>query len=275
MSFTFKKIPPHPVLAPYIEKMWVFESSGRLPSDDMKLVVPNGNLKLTIAYSNGIIASVAATVFRAKEHSIMLTGLVDAPLTLDVAHDEKAGTIGIEFNPMGAYRFFQAGISTIKNQICGLGDLLDKTGQQLENRIADAPGVQQKITILQQFLIRQLAMHPVDPIFEFCTAAIQSTQGRITIGELEDKTGYSRRWLDMKFNEKLGASPKNLSSIIRFKNFYQAMLDGNDTVVQKNNFYDYYYDQSHFIRSFRRFTGVTPKRLAAADNHFGKKFYGE
>ena len=275
MSFTFRKISPHPLLAPYIEKMWVFESSGKLPTDDMKLVVPNGNIKLTVAYRNGIIASVLGNEFRAKEDSIMLTGLVDAPLTLDVAEDEKAGTIGVELNPQGAYRFFKAGIGIIKNQIYQVGDLLGKAGWQLENRIAAAAGVGQKIAILQQFLIDQLAIHEADPIFEFCIAAIQASKGQIAIGELERKTGYSRRWLDVKFNELLGTSPKNLSSIIRFKFYYQALIDSNDAFLQKNGFYDYYYDQSHFIRSFRRFTGVTPKRLENAENHFGKIFYSE
>ena len=69
MSFEFRKISPHPLLAPYIEKMWVFGSSGRLPSDDMKLVVPNGNIKLPVAYSNGIVASMEGNIFRSKEHS--------------------------------------------------------------------------------------------------------------------------------------------------------------------------------------------------------------
>src|ERR1700754_2300409 len=106
MSFGFKKITPHPLLAPYVERMWIFESSGKLPSDDIKLIVPNGNIKLSVSYSNGIVASVLGNAFRSKEHSIILTGLVDTPVTLDVTEDEKTGTIGLEFNPQGAYRFF-------------------------------------------------------------------------------------------------------------------------------------------------------------------------
>ncbi|HEY4286501.1 MAG TPA: AraC family transcriptional regulator [Puia sp.] len=274
MPFGFKKISPHPSLAPYIEKMWLFESSGRLPSDDIKLVVPNGNIKLSVSYSNGIVASVTGgNTFRSKEHNIILTGLVDTPVTLDVAEDEKAGTIGLEFNPKGAYRFFHNGIGTVKNQICLLDDLLGKTAKQLERQIAGAPDVGQKIAMLQQFLVNRLAMQDADPVFEFCTSAIQSSKGQITVRELERKTGYSRRWLDMKFNEKLGTSPKNLSSIIRFKHFYQALVDGNDRFVLKNNFYDYYYDQSHFIRSFRRFTGLTPKRLESVANQFGAFYF--
>jgi len=46
----FRHIEPHFLLKKYIQKMWIFESSGKIPVDDMKLVVPNGNLKLTLSY---------------------------------------------------------------------------------------------------------------------------------------------------------------------------------------------------------------------------------
>jgi len=99
MQVKFQHIEPHPVLKPYIEKMWVFESSGRMPVDDLKLVVPNGNIKLTVAFRNGIVAAMNGQSFASKEQSISLTGLVDVPLTLDVDKDIATGTIGVEFSP--------------------------------------------------------------------------------------------------------------------------------------------------------------------------------
>jgi len=54
----FRHIEPHFLLKKYIQKMWIFESSGKIPVDDMKLVVPNGNLKLTLSYHNGIVAAI-------------------------------------------------------------------------------------------------------------------------------------------------------------------------------------------------------------------------
>jgi hypothetical protein len=45
MQISLKHIPIHPALKGHIGKLWVFESSGRIPGMDMKLVVPNGNKK--------------------------------------------------------------------------------------------------------------------------------------------------------------------------------------------------------------------------------------
>src|SRR5258706_7817735 len=242
MQIQFQHIEPHPMLKSYIEKMWVFESSGRMPVDDLKLVVPNGNIKLTVAFRNGIVAAVNGKLFASKEQSISLTGLVDVPLTLDADENIATGTIGIEFSPHGAYHFFHFNLSEVKNQIYSLNDVLGNMGKQLEEKIANTTSIQQKINLLQQFLIKQLSFYKEDLIFEYCIEKIISAKGKTTIEELEKKTGYSGRWLNMKFIDKLGTSPKSLCSIIRFKQYYQALTNGDENTFFKNDFYELYYD---------------------------------
>jgi methylphosphotriester-DNA--protein-cysteine methyltransferase len=77
----------------------------------------------------------------------------------------------------------------------------------------------------------------------------------------------------MKFKDKLGISPKNLSSIIRFKQYYQAFATNAELKFIQNEFYDYYYDQSHFLKDFKRFTGLSYKGFQNRSNDFGKIFY--
>lgn len=253
--------------------MWVFESSGKMPADDLKLVVPNGTIKLAVAFRNGIVAAINGELFISKEQRISLTGLVDVPVTMEVDEDIATGTIGVEFSPYGAYRFFNLSFDEIQNKIYPLNDILGKIGKQLEEEIANTESVERKISILQQFLLKQLSLQREDAVFEYCVAKIQSSKGRITIKELEKKTGYSSRWLNMKFADKIGVSPKSLSSIIRFRQYYQALTTGAEDGFMKNDFYDYYYDQSHFIKTFKRYTGLSPARFENMQNDFGKKFY--
>jgi AraC-like DNA-binding protein len=273
MPIQFQHIEPHALLKRYIEKMWLFKSSGRMPIDDMKLVVPNGNLKLTISYQNGIVASMNGKTFSSKEHDITLTGLVDVPVILDTEKDITTETIGIEFNPKAVYRFFHFNLNEIKNQIYSLEDLLGNAGKQLTEQIANTISVQQKTFVIQHFLLNQLSLNDEDLIFEYCIEKINSSKGKITVKELEKKTGYSSRWLNMKFIEKLGVSPKNFSSVIRFKQYYQAFINGNEKSFFKNDFYALYYDQSHFIKDFKRFTGLAPTKFEKQINDFGKSYY--
>jgi AraC-like DNA-binding protein len=275
MYLQFRNIEPNLLLKPYIEKIWVFESNGKMPADDMKLVVPNGNIKLTVSYQNGIVAAIDGKTFSSKEQDITLTGLVDVPVILDVEKDIATETIGIEFSPKGAYRFFKFTLNDVQNRIYSISDVLGNTGRQLVEQMSNTVSVQQKISLLQRFLLRQLSLINEDLIFEYCIEKITSSKGKITIKELERKTGYSGRWLNMKFNEKIGVSPKNLSSIIRFKEYYQAIINSTERSFTRNDLYDFYYDQSHFIKDFKRFTGLPPGRFEKQINNFGETYFRE
>ena len=275
MQMRFQNIEPHPLLKGYIEKMWVFESSGRMPVDDLKLVVPNGKIKLTVAFRNGVVAAMNGQLFASKEQAISLTGLVDVPVILDVDEDVATGTLCAEFNPKGAYRFFRMRLNDIKNQIRPLNDILGTVAKKLEEQISDVESIEGKVALLQQFLLKQFLLLEEDPIFEYCVAKIISSNGKITIKELEKKTGYSSRWLNMKFADKLGISPKNLSTIIRFKQYYNAVANNDELSFMKNYFYDFYYDQSHFMKEFKRFTGLPYSGFESKTNDFGKLFYKE
>lgn len=275
MPIQFRHIEPPFLLKKYVEKIWIFASCGKMPVDDMKLVVPNGNIKLTVSYQNGIVAAINGKTFASKEHDITLTGLVDVPVILDVDEDVATETIGIEFSPQGAYRFFHFSLNEIQNQIYSLSEVLGNIGKRLVEQINDTTSLQQKIVLLQEFLLKQLSLHNEDLIFDYCIEKIVASKGRITIKELEKKTGYSSRWLNMKFNDRLGVSPKNLSSIIRFKQYYQAFISGNEKSFFKNDFYELYYDQSHFIKDFKRFTGLPPTKYEKQINNFGESYYRE
>ena len=273
MQMQFQHIEPHSRLKKYIEKIWIFKSSGKMPADDMKLVVPNGNLKLTLSYRNGIVADVNGKTFESKQHDITLTGLVDTPVILDVDEDIAAETIGIEINPQGAYRFFHFTLHDIQNQIYSISDVLGNIGKRLAEQVSNTVSAQQKIILLQQFLLQQLALENEDLVFEYCIEKIIASKGKITVQELEKKTGYSSRWLNMKFNRNLGVSPKNLSAVIRFSQYYRARISGTEGSFFKNDFYELYYDQSHFIKDFKRFTGLSPTKLEQQMNNFGESYY--
>lgn len=270
-EFRFKPVIPHPLLSPYIANMWVFESSGRLPALERKLIVPNANFKLTFSYRNGIVASVGGKTFSQPESELTLTGMIDEPVILDAREDAQTETIIIEFNPQGAYRFFPLLYADVKNQIAGLSDLIGKRAEELRVQLAEAETVALRIQLLQNFLLKQLETGAADEIYEYCIKRILSSRGHVTVAQLEKETGYSARWLHRKFAEKLGTGAKNFSEIIRFKQFYQVYSSGVDFEQLKSEIYEHYYDQSHFIRAFKRFTGTTLTELQNSVNELSTK----
>jgi AraC-like DNA-binding protein len=266
---------PLPQLQGLVQKLWVFESEGRVPDDDMKLVVPNGLIKLVIPFRNGLVGKMEGCYHLSKENSITLIGLADIPSVVEAQNDVYSGTIGIEFSGYGAYRFFHLNQQQMRNKIYALTEVLGNLAAQLEERISNTENIPQKVQLIQQFLVARLQQKPADAIYDYCIKKIVATKGRITIKQLEKETGYSSRWLNIKFAEKMGVSPKNVASIIRFQQFYSALATNKHIRFLQTDFYDYYYDQSHFIKDFKRFTGHTPGKLAMDENKFGQIFYKE
>jgi len=192
---------------------------------------------------------------------------------LDPQHDAQTGTIIIEFNPLGAYRLFRLSYAEVKNQIVELADLVGPRAAELEMRLAEANTVTLKLQQLQNFLIEWLEHTAPDPIYDYCINRINDSKGLVSVAQLEKETGYSSRWLHTKFSEHLGTGPKNLSEIVRFKQFYQAYSSGATSQSLKDHIYRYYHDQSHFIRAFKRFTGSTPTDLQNSANELATKHY--
>ncbi len=270
-AFRFIPVTPHPSLNPYVAKLWVFESSGRLPALERKLIVPNANLKLTLCYRNGIAASVGDKSFLQRENELTLTGLIDEPVTLDPHEDAQTGTIIVEFNQLGAYRIFHLSFAEVKNHIVEMEDLFANGVRELKSQLAEAGNLNLKLQLLQGFLIKRLEAIAPDLIYDYCINRISDSKGLISISELEKETGYSSRWLQRKFLEHLGTGPKNLAEIIRFKQFYQAYSTGAPSHDLKQHIYHYYYDQSHFLRAFKRFTGTTPTELEKSINELSTR----
>lgn len=266
-------IQPRAELRPYIEKMWIFENSGRLPVDDMKVIVPNGMVKLVIPVSNGLMGKYENWSHLSKESSITVIGISDIPAIVDVQYDAPHKNIGIEFSPVGAYRIFNLPHAELKNKIFAFEDVLGKSARMINEQIANTESISDKLSIIQSYLLTLVSNSEPDLILDYCVQQIAQSNGLVAVAQLEKRTGYSSRWLSNKFSEKVGLSPKNLSCITRFMQFYKATAQNPTIDFFKGDIYDYFYDQSHFIKEFKRFTGASPSRFIKNDNQFGQIFY--
>lgn len=189
--------------------------------------------------------------------------------------DAPSSIVTIEFSPLGAYHLFSIRHSELKNEIIGLGDIMGRKARDLEELLINIDEINLKIECLQHFLIKQRRElnRDNDTIFDYCISRIRSSNGNITVKELEKLTGYSSRWLNMKFEERIGLNVKTLSSITRFQFVFQTLTNRPDDLLKDKMYSGIYYDQSHFIKEFKRFTGMPPKLFESRENLFSKIFY--
>ena len=75
------------------------------------------------------------------------------------------------------------------------------------------------------------------------------------------KNKISRRQLTRKFSSTIGLSPKQLSKTIRLQASLKTLLTQKVTKFTDLAYENEYFDQAHFIKDFKAFTGLTPKEF--------------
>jgi hypothetical protein len=269
----FQQIKPLPALEGFVHRIFIINGTGRLPNEDLKLIVPNACAKLVIPFSNSLQAKSASCNHISKENKIAFISISDCPAIVDYQHDAPSGNITIEFSPLGAYRFFNINWVEVKNSIQDCTSIFPGPVTCLEEELINETDIREKVGIIQRFLVNELIKSDDDPIFDFCVQQIMLSKGTVAIKRLEQYTGYSTRWLNIKFHNRLGLSPKNLSSVIRFQQYYQSLQSKQEFFFLGKEFYNYFYDQSHFIKDFKRFTGYSPTFFSKSNNEYDKFFY--
>lgn len=92
---------------------------------------------------------------------------------------------------------------------------------------------------------------------EEALALIIERKGNIGVNELTQTVNCSERKLERLFKRFVGLSPKFYARIIRLSYIFELMQEGDKSwsdLVYDSGFYD----QSHFIKNFKEFTGEDP-----------------
>jgi AraC-like DNA-binding protein len=68
------------------------------------------------------------------------------------------------------------------------------------------------------------------------------------------------------FVKQIGTSPKQLGKLIRLQSALKMLLNEEGESLTHIAYQHDYYDQAHFIKDFKAFTGVAPKDFLGNEN---------
>ncbi|MBL7935163.1 MAG: AraC family transcriptional regulator, partial [Bacteroidia bacterium] len=187
-----------------------------------------------------------------------ITGLMN---TYRMFHNtDDTGTVLVMFSETGAAAFFKQPMHEIFGQSLALDDLIlssqmDVVAQQLNDAITDV----EKIQVVEHFLISRLNFQAHDELVHLAVNFIKQTHGTIKIASLAQKLNISQSRFEKRFRAVVGTSPKKFAAISRLKYI-------TDVSVSKNTLTQLgldagYFDQAHFIKDFKSYTGETPEQF--------------
>jgi AraC-like DNA-binding protein len=265
-------IQPEQHLSPYVALIWIFESRFGVPLADSRLIAPDGRAKIIVPYRNSLCAAANTQLLSAKEHHIFLVGIQTHPTTI-TSTATSTSTIGLDLTPKGLYHLFKLSMHEITNQMVSFEEVFGSFGVSLQMRVGDVEDPRAKIALLQTALTHLLQRNDKQyALLDHTLDLLAQTHGQMQIQDLAVHLGYTKRYLDRLFQEHVGVSPKLLASILRFQEVYQGWMQHRSPSSFRYQWAASYYDQSHFIKEFKRFTGFTPQQYMAVANEFGRAF---
>lgn|SRR5690606_14991477 len=170
------------------------------------------------------------------------------------------GTVLVYFTETGFAHFCRLPAHELFNLSLSLEDIFHREDiNSAQEKLANAATDQQRIQIVEQFLLSQLQDLRQDNLVTEAVKLIYNSQGAIRIRELSKRLFISQSPLEKRFRKSVGTTPKKFAAIVRFN---ALIRDLNKTQSLTELGYDYhFFDQAHFSKDFKKFTGETPENF--------------
>lgn len=168
------------------------------------------------------------------------------------------GTILIIFREGGASLFFKQPVHELFRESVSLDNLLLRSELLLlEEQLAGAGKDTDRIHITERFLLGLMTQKTPDLLVPAALQLIHQYKGNIRISELAAQLHISQSPLEKRFRQAIGTSPKKFSAIVRMK--WAIQHHHPQQSLTNLSYHAGFYDQAHFIKEFRTFTGQTPE----------------
>ncbi|HWB26869.1 MAG TPA: AraC family transcriptional regulator [Chitinophagaceae bacterium] len=263
------QVQPSKHLSGYIKHYLFLETTGhgikklRLFSD--------GNPGMVFCFGNSLVSHEIKG--STPLPNAFIYGQVSAYKDLYIANGSSL--IIVVFQPNGINRLLGITANEIKDTIVSSEDIFGLPGVLIYERLYNEPAVENRLHYLDGFF-HQLIAGAATPGHTLIDAALHfiiKNKGVITIQQLVKYTGYTERHIERVFNDSIGINPKKFGNIIKLHAFlnllkYSRAQNNITTLCYEAG----YTDQSHLIKEFRKYTGITPTQYAKDTSKLATNF---
>lgn len=247
-KMTIKEYIPNELLRPFIKGYKIIESQGELTNR----VVPDTSfaiafrLKGQIAYiSNDLKTVLPMTVLSGLRKSVRL-----------INYSPETSALIVLFTATGISAFFTQPLYTLFEESVSLDNFFRQSEMAaLEDQLSEADDSKSRIAIVEQFFYSKLINTHPDALVAEAINKIHLSNGLIRMKALAGSLFISQDAFEKRFRKVTGTSPKQFSSIIKMKTIIQKGTAASFLDISHN--YGFY-DQAHFNKDFKIFTGLTP-----------------
>ncbi|XZF16586.1 helix-turn-helix domain-containing protein [Chitinophagaceae bacterium MMS25-I14] len=245
----FTSYTPAPLLQPFVKAYRIIESGEEL----VNRVLPGTSPAIGFRFrgSTGYITDNGRTELPAATFS----GLRKTVRLINYL--PNSATLIVLFKEGGTPAFFREPLHELFEESISLDNFFSRSETAaIEEQLSEAKNNQQRIAILEQFLLSKLYNPKPDALVTSAIENIHAAKGVLHVGKLADSLYISRDAFEKRFRRAAGTTPKQFASIVRMNAAIRSRK--KDQPVFDLALESGYYDQPHFNKAFRQFTGQSP-----------------
>ncbi len=253
----YSEFKPNVSLQPFIECIWSLKSTSTFFSKRER-IIPGGRIEMFFNLGNPATWIDSAYPSNSQQHvGSYLLGPRNRHFFVEM--NGAIDMIGVRLRHGAIAACTTMPAHVLLNQVIPLNQLFGKDADHLVDQLIEGEDEHQQVNMIERFLSKMIQADATTfKTLELISWVKKSESTPINM--LSDKTGIHYKKLERTFSQYTGYNPKNFSRVIRFYEALRRMKKSGSslTTVGLNAGY---YDQPHFIRDFKAFTGKSPTQF--------------
>jgi len=267
----YQTFPPNNELSILVKCYWTLENPKE-ENPHRQRIVPDGCMEMIFNYGD-LYKQYLEDGSNLIQPRCFVFGQITSPLDIEPAGSTEI--FAVRFHPEGFLPFATLPIREMENRAVPLEELFGGDGLVIEEEMLKVANITDRINSIEKFLTGRLVNpESIDHIVKATVETILNINGNLSIDELSRQMNINRRQLERRFSSVIGLSPKQLSKIIRLQAALKMLLGDRFTSLTSLAYEGEYYDQAHFIKDFKEFTGLSPKQFYSSNLIMSSLFSG-
>jgi len=212
-------------------------------------------------YANGsptLLFQTAKGKINGNWNNLTLFGQTVFPDTLTIR--ENFTLIAYFFKPFALYDLFAISAQELTNNPIDLNLLSPVVTKHLQEQLLNATSLNEKLQLLDDYIFRLITKVKTESkLVQFSTSAIACNPNKEALVHVQKKMFVTERTFQRLFEKNIGVAPNQYRRICQFSNSFRQLQLRKFRKLSDIAFANGYADQSHYIRAFKEFTGITPK----------------
>lgn len=232
------------------------------PEHKIERLIPDGTISLVIELDNKerfIYDNSSYEVAQSCRHS-WISGMHSKYISISALPNTEL--VAIRFKPGGFYPFINSSVYKLCNRVISASEYFPDSIDELRASIIHQKKVKDKLNLVWEWLsdIYKNADSINRSIHNACLKIVANPTLN-TLHQIKCDIKYSEKQFIHHFKIQVGITPKIFQRIIRFNQILPKLQEEEKIEWVQISEECGYFDQSHFIRDFKRFSGFNPSEF--------------